>query len=422
MIKAKNLIGPFLQRRMSNLRQARHIALALISLFPLGLAYSLSPDRLAYELSTRYTPYVDSEWLLDVELLATRESETWWRSPEALRAARSSSVGREVGNGLADPLQGVTLAQAGTAFDLPLEGLHLALDPGHIGGNWAEWEWRNFRISEEDFWVREGELVLEVAQRIRAQLTRLGAQVTLMRETYQPINPKTFIDYWAAAEAAMTAAGLESPREVSLAAQLEYALAVRNRAIRLAVVTGEILERARVVNEVVRPDALISLHINAAAWPQVETLQLVASDHAHVLIFGCLSAPELASPGQQGQLIKKLTNGSGAIEAELGAALGHALGEATGLPPSDYQGKNAIRFKATAPYLWARNLMLLRLVDCPTVLMEPYIANSETSYARIQAALGARAISAPLPANDILIEYADAVVAGVLRVYGGGEQ
>jgi len=70
------------------------------------------------------------------------------------------------------------------------------------------------------------------------------------------------------------------------------------------------------------------------------------------------------------------------------------------------------------PELWARNLLLLRLVDCPTVLLEPYIANSKNSYARIQKALAARAVYAPLPEDDILIEYADAVVDGVLRVYG----
>jgi hypothetical protein len=162
---------------------------------------------------------------------------------------------------------------------------------------------------------------------------------------------------------------------------------------------------------------LISLHINAAAWPDGGREQLVDSDHAHVLIFGCLSEAELASPRQQLRLVEKLSNGSGAVEARLGAALGSALIEATGLPASDYQGRNAIRIDPEVPSLWARNLMLLRLVDCPTVLMEPYISNSHSSYARIQNALSAREYHEPLPADDILVEYADAVVTGVLRAY-----
>ena len=351
------------------------IKLVWLALSPILVAAQVMLDQIAYELSTRYTPYADGAAVIDFEQIATK-----------------------------------TITEA--VFDQPLASLHLALDPGHIGGVWAEWEWRNFRISKEDHWVREGELVLEVARRIRTRLTRLGAKVTLLREDYQPINPKTFIDYWPLAVAEKM-----SPTELSLKVQLDHALAIRNRAIYLAIVRDEIAERARLVNEVIQPNALISLHINAAAWPDEAAKQLVDSDHAHVLIFGCLSEAELASPLQQLRLVKKLSNGSGPVEAQLGAALGSALVEATGLPASNYLGRNAIRILPEVPSLWARNLMLLRLVDCPTVLMEPYISNSQSSYARIQKALSAREYHEPLPADDILIEYADAVVTGLLRTY-----
>ena len=359
------------------MRARPSINLVWLALSPiLGSAQTL-PDQIDYELSMRYTPYADGAAVIDLGKIATN-----------------------------------TIAEVGNTFDQPFTSLHLALDPGHVGGIWAELEWRNFRISKEDHWVREGELVLEVAQRIRTRLTRLGAKVTLLREDYQPINPKTFIDYWP-----LAAAEKMPPTELSLKVQLDHALAVRNRAIHMAIVRGEIAERARLVNEVIQPDALISLHINAAAWPDGDTEQVVDSDHAHVLIFGCLSEAELASPRQQLRLVEKLSNGSGSVEAHLGAALGSALVEATGLPASNYLGRNAIRILPEVPSLWARNLMLLRLVDCPTVLMEPYISNSQSSYARIQKALSAREYHEPLPADDILVEYADAVVTGVLRTY-----
>ncbi len=67
--------------------------------------------------------------------------------------------------------------------------------------------------------------------------------------------------------------------------------------------------------------------------------------------------------------------------------------------------------------MWARNLMRSSIVDGPNVLMEKYITNSHSSYARIQKALSAREYHEPLPADDILVEYADAVVTGVLRTY-----
>ena len=54
--------------------------------------------------------------------------------------------------------------------DLPLKGLRLVLDSGHIGGQWAAHEQREFRISEEDFYVREAELTLKVAKDVQAKL------------------------------------------------------------------------------------------------------------------------------------------------------------------------------------------------------------------------------------------------------------
>jgi hypothetical protein len=62
--------------------------------------------------------------------------------------------------------------------------------------------------------------------------------------------------------------------------------------------------------------------------------------------------------------------------------------------------------------------MLLRYVECPVVLLEPYIANSQEAYPRIQEALRRRALGKSLPEDDILTEYAGAVVRGVLAAYG----
>jgi N-acetylmuramoyl-L-alanine amidase len=358
-----------------------------LCMLPGSLLAQTTPETIADQLSTRYAPYADGVSMPELESLTDQSADIWWRTPEAIRSARGTDA-------------------------LPLEGLHLALDPGHVGGIWAEWEGRHFRIQESDYWVREGELVLEVAQRVRTRLVELGAQVSLLRESAEPVNPKQPADYWAQAAAELTPSDTLSLLEI-----FDLARTIRARAVRMSVVIGELAERARLVNEVIRPDALISLHINAAPWPQGER-RLVESDHAHVLVFGCLSAKELASPGQRAQMLKKMTNGSSDIEATLGAAFGRAFAEATSLPASEYDGRNAIRIDPEVPYLWARNLMLLRLVDCPTVLLEPYIANSQSSYSRIQAALAARAAQSPLPPDDILLEYTDAVVTAVLSTYG----
>ena len=369
------------------------------------LAEVLGGSTLSTALSARYVLHSDWQNVVDVDVLASRNAPRYWRTIDEIHSGR-------------------------TARDLPLSGLHLALDPGHVGGRWAAAEGRNFRIAEDDFYVREGELVLEVAQRVQVQLVALGARVSLLREANTQVNPKAPIDYLEQA-----AQDVEAPESCSLATLWEYSCSLRDLAVRLSVISGELTERARVVNEQIQPDALISLHINAAPWPISRAgvsasesepcahsgdakQRLVQVNHLHALIFGCMSEKELQSEEQQAQLALKLLNGSGAIERLLGAKLVEALADATKLPAANYQGRNAILLSKEQPYLFARNLLLLREVECPTVMLEPYIANSVEVYARIQTALAARAVGAALGEDDILLEYSGAVVDAVLACYG----
>ena len=350
-------------------------------------------DDDAARIKARYAPYanITGQSLLEQSRQNT-SPDIWWRSPEEIRESGAHS-GRS------------------------LDGLHLALDPGHIGGQWAEAEGRQFQIGAEDYPVREGELVLEVARLVRTKLVEMGAEVTLLRDDSEPLNPKPPEAYYAAALAKVA-----GPADGSWAAFGDYALALHRTMTRMSIVAGELVERSRLVNEDIRPDALVSLHINAAPWPKDEQGQvkyeLVDSNHVHVLIFGCLSDGELSVPRQKKQLLTKLQNGSGPIERELGQTLGRSLGVAMSLPPSDYHGGNAVRLESSTPYLWARNLMLLRYVECPAILLEPYVANSKAAYPRIQAALKSRQLDQPLADDDILVEYADAVVEGILKTYG----
>ena len=331
--------------------------------FCVELVASLSATQapmLASELTTRYAPYANWQSVVDVDALAQRSESRYWRTAEEIALQRSGS-------------------------DLPLAGLHIALDPGHIGGQWAAAEGRQFRIAEDDFYVREGELVLAVAELARAKLMALGAKVSLLREVAVRVNPNNPLDYLE-----LAAEQVSPPKESSLSALWVYGRAIRARAIHLSIVKGDLMERARLVNQEVQPDALISLHINAAAWPtenQSEAsesgsakFRLVDANNLHVLIFGCLSDEELQAENQLEQLVVKLTNGSGPAERLLGDALASALAEATELPAARYRRNNAILLSSQQPYLFARNLLLLRMTECPTVLLEPYVANSVGAY------------------------------------------
>ena len=345
------------------------------------------------ELSKRYAPFADWQSLVSVDRLSANFGERYWRTPEEISKLK-------------------------TKGDKPLEGLRLTLDSGHVGGQWATHEGREFRIKEEDFYIREAELNLEVAKCAQAQLIELGADVTLLRDELIPVHSKRPIDYL---EEAMKQ--LPLPDKNTSEILEDYASSLRSKAIRLALVSGELTERARLVNEVIQPDALISMHMNAAAWPgasqdgTVSRLELLDENDLHVLIFGCMDEDELKSPSQQARLAVKLNNGSGAVELHLGVSMAEALAEATKLPPATYETRNAVLLDSDQPYVFARNLFILRLADCPTVLLEPYIVNSNTVYPRLQAALADRAARRKPASDDILVEYANAVVAGVLKCY-----
>ncbi len=344
-------------------------------------------------LAERYLSYIrDRVELLEKVDFGDRPRRAWWVEPGAIKAA-AGGPGAE------------------------LRGLHIALDPGHIGGVFAREEGREFQIAPSDFPVREGDLVLKVAQRVEAQLIACGARVTLLRTGPLPVNQGE-----ALPSLNELLARIPKPENRSLTAMAAYAMRIRRAYFQEVFVRGDLLARAHRINEVIRPDVVLSLHINAAPWPEPEAsegrLVLVKRDHCHVLIFGSVSEGELRSPAQQVQVGKKMFNGSGPIEQELGAALGEALGTALGLKPSQYDGQNAYPMPEGAGYLWARNLLLLRLVECPVVLLEPFLANSVEGYGRLQSALRAREAGEPAAEDDILEVYAVAVVRAILQVYG----
>ena len=61
-----------------------------------------------------------------------------------------------------------------------LSGLKIALDPGHIGGEWAKMEERWFKMGDTPP-VEEGEMTLRVAKMLAPKLRALGARVSFVR-------------------------------------------------------------------------------------------------------------------------------------------------------------------------------------------------------------------------------------------------
>ena len=285
----------------------------------------------------------------------------------------------------------------------PLAGLHIALDPGHIGGTWAVMEERRLTLGTNPP-VCEGNLTLQVAQLLKPRLEALGAKVSLVRQDHQPLT------------------SLRPQTLLSLASKLAPAgstTAAQKLAERLFYRTAEIHARANYVNHTLHPDLVLCLHFNAEDWGDPNNPKMVERSHLHLLVNGAYSDKELGLADQRFALLHKLLQRTHDEEVRVGASVAAAMAAATGLPPFSYppNASNA-RPIPNQPYLWARNLLANRLYQCPVIFMEPYVMNSTTDYARILAGdyAGLRQV-ADQARPSIFREYADAIATGLSQHY-----
>lgn len=284
----------------------------------------------------------------------------------------------------------------------PLTGLHIAIDPGHIGGPWARIEERWFQIGD-DKPVTEGDMTLRVAKILKPLLTEMGAKVTLVRSETEPVTPLR-------PENLTDQAGKSTDTDPD---------SLKKFAERLFYRTAEIRARAKLVNETIRPDLVLCLHFNAEAWGDPNNPTLVPRTHFHVLLNGAYTPDEVHLADQRFALLEKLLQRTHSEEALVAATVAQVFAEETSLPPFIYPpGGNNVRNVASNDFLYARNLLANRLYDCPVIFMEPYVMNSTIDYPRIQAGdyEGLREINGQqLP--SIFREYATALAKGLAKHY-----
>jgi hypothetical protein len=301
--------------------------------------------------------------------------------------------------------------------DRPLEGVKLALDPGHIGGDWALMEERSFQLGK-DAPVREGDMTLLVAKLAAPQLRALGAEVSLVRDASVPSSPFTMDALRPAARKELQLMAVASPRENYDGEHDPQKMnTVQWQAERLFYRIAEIHERARRVNEKIRPDLTVCIHFNAEDWHDPANPTFTPLEDLHVMVSGCFSAGELRFDDQRFEMLLRLLTRSHAEEIAAAAPIAKALADTTGLPPFTYLGHNAVR-AGTSEYIWARNLLANRIYDCPVVYLEPYRMNNAETYARIQAGdyEGEREVAGKMR-RSIFREYADGIVGGVRAYY-----
>ena len=294
----------------------------------------------------------------------------------------------------------------------PLTIKRIALDPGHIGGEWARMEERFFQRGK-DRPVQEAVLNLTAARLLKARLEAAGMQVVLTKDNFEPVTDKRPEDFHAQAEQDIPLTRFDA--FPPLDREAARADAVRKRAEQLFYRSSEIAARARLINEQIKPDLTICMHFNAVEWDECQSL--VEDNRLVVFVHGDYLASELKDDDQKLRLFSKLLERSHPVEQSVAEAVATAMASATKLPPVEYGPASGAIHVGDNPYVFARNLAANRLYNGPVVFLEPYYMNNRVVYERIQLGdyEGTRDLNGT-PMKSIFREYADSVADGLEKL------
>ncbi len=341
-------------------------------------------------------------------ILTDRDAQSWFR----LRFAKSERDRRSATHTWrpARSLPKATKAK-------PLLGIKIALDPGHIGGQWAKMEERWFKTGDVAP-IEEGEMTLRVAKMLATKMSALGARVSFVRDKTEPVTPYRPADLRETARSVLQANGVADPREeFDDSADPGKEQTVRWQSELLFYRTSEIRERARRVNTKLHPDVVLCLHFNAEAWGDERNPTLSDKNHLHLLVNGSYLPAELEFDDERFEMLHRLLSRIYDEELKIADSAAPAMAKVTGLPAYEYTTDNVLKV-GTSGYVYARNLVATRLYQCPVVYFEPYVMNSFDVVARIGAGdyEGMRTVNG-VERRSIYREYVDGVVEGLLGYY-----
>ncbi|HEY4255868.1 MAG TPA: hypothetical protein VGM66_01480, partial [Candidatus Udaeobacter sp.] len=168
---------------------------------------TITHDEFAHLINNVYCTHGFAPDLVEINektarVLMNREAQTFFTLRFAEDAAASKPVPRlwRPAKSLPPPRQ-----------EKSLFGLKIGLDPGHLGGKWAKMEERWFQVGNSPP-VQEGDLTLRVARLLAARLRELGAKVSFVRNSNEPITAKRPDDFRELARKILIKNGVPQPR------------------------------------------------------------------------------------------------------------------------------------------------------------------------------------------------------------------
>jgi hypothetical protein len=375
---------------------------------------TITRDEFAHLIDNVYCTHGSAPDLIEINddtarILMNREAQTFF----TLRFAADDAVRKPVPR-----LWRTAKSLPPATQKSPLSGLKIALDPGHLGGNWAKMEERWFQVGDSKP-VQEGDLTLRVARLLAPRLRELGAKVSFVRNSDEPTTVKRPDDFRELARKILIKNGVPRPRgDVLDPTDPAKEQTIRWQSEILFYRYSEIRRRAARVNFKLHPDLVLCLHFNAEGWGAPNSPILTDINHLHLLVNGSYLPEELEFDDERFEMIRRLLSRAYDEELPLADAIAVRMAHATGLPPYEYPTTNSTTKVGTSGYVYARNLLATRLYRCPVVYCEPYVMNSKDVFARVQAGdyEGIKNVNG-VDRKSIFREYADSVADGLVEYY-----
>ncbi len=296
----------------------------------------------------------------------------------------------------------------------PLKGLKIALDPGHIGGEWSQLEGRYFKLGDDPS-VEEAKLNMITCDRLAERLQADGAQIIWAKHDYEPTTHLRPASLRREAIAAL-ALHPDTTKRISDEAAIERMIG--NEAALLFYRVAEIRARAEIVNKQ-NPDLTICVHYNADDWGDPSKPSLIGHSRLVIFVNGAYEKSEVACDDIKYDLLRKLLDRT-AVQEERGCVdVGQEMLDTLKYPPEIYPGGYFARHVTDLPSVYARNLIANRLYHGPVIYCEGPYMNARDAYPRIIAGdyLGVRTINGE-SVPSIYREYAASVERGILKYFG----
>lgn len=304
--------------------------------------------------------------------------------------------------------------QRGATLDKPLTGLTICLDPGHIGGAWANMEERYFRIGSAEP-IEEASLNLTTCELLAPLLEKAGATIVWSKHEKQPVTDLRPWDLWPET---VDFIARKQPRFLKETPSAKVFEMFQWNSELLFYRVTEIFARAHKVNQELKPDLTLCVHFNAAPWKRKKRPRLLDANKIVLFLHGSYTADELVFDDFKFHLLRKLFENSTPIEKGVAGSIATQVEKVWNFPAENMAGSGIAHGPAGSRYVWYRDLLANRLFDGPTVFVEGPYMNDKKIYRRLQAGdyEGTRLVNGK-PVRSIFREFSEIIATGVIDFY-----